>query len=54
MIRKALGGVPPTLADKLYCQHAQTPIQLYSRSQYLRKKLALYCGAAIGRFIRRT
>lgn len=54
MVFKALGGVPPTLTDKLYYQHAHQPIPLYSRSQLLWKKAGLYCAVAIGRFMRRT
>ncbi|MGH8002977.1 MAG: hypothetical protein ACREPR_26965 [Brasilonema sp.] len=54
LIFRALNGEAPTLTDKAYWQHTQTPISLYSRSQYLRKKIALRCAAAIGRFIRRS
>jgi hypothetical protein len=54
MIRKALGGVAPSSTDKLYWQHTQIPIQLYSRSQFFWKKLSLNCGATIGRFIHRA
>ncbi len=54
MIRNALGGGPPTLADKLYWQHTQAPIQLYARSNLFLKKLDLLGGAAIGRFIHRA
>ena len=54
MLRRAVGGVPPTLTDKLHYKYAQAPIQLYSRSQFFWKKLALHCGAAIGRFISRS
>ena len=53
-VRKALGGQAPSLSDKLYVQHAQTPIQLYSQLQQFWKKLGLYCASAIGRFIRRV
>lgn len=54
LILKALNGEAPTLTDKEYWKHTQTPIQIYSRSHYLRKKVALRCAAAIGRFIRRS
>jgi hypothetical protein len=54
MIREALGGAAPTLTDKLYYQHAQMPIQLYSRSQQFWKELDIRCGSAISRFIRRA
>lgn len=54
LIPRALNGEAPILTDKAYWQHTQTPIQLYSRSQYLSKKIALRCASAIGRFIRRT
>jgi hypothetical protein len=49
-----LQGSAPTLTDKAYWQHTQTPIRLYSRSQYFRTKIALRCAAGIGRFIRRS
>jgi hypothetical protein len=54
LIFKALGGVAPTLTDRAYWQNTQTPIPLYSQSEYLRKTVALRCAAAIGRFIRRS
>ncbi len=54
LILRALNGEAPILTDKAYWQHTQTPIQLYPRSQYLRKKIALRSAAAIGRFIRRS
>lgn len=53
-ILKALNGIPPTLTDKAYWQNAQTPIPVYSKLYYWWKRLDLRCGAAIGRFIRRT
>jgi len=54
LIFKALEGVPPTMTDKAYWLHTQTPIQLYSPAQYSQKKIALRSAAAIGRFIRRS
>jgi hypothetical protein len=54
LIFKALGGVPPTLTDKAYWRHTQSPIQIYSRISYLSKKIELLCASAIGRFIRRS
>lgn len=52
LILSALNGGSPTITDKLYWRHAQTPIQIYSLAQYLWKRFDLRCGAAIGRFIR--
>ncbi|MBD2344437.1 hypothetical protein [Anabaena subtropica] len=54
LLIKALGGVPPSLTDKAYWQHTQSPIQLYSRRLFLRKKIEMRCASAIGRFIRRS
>ncbi len=53
MIYGALRGKAPTLADKGYWQHTQSPIQLYSQQTLLWKQVDLRCGAAIGRFIQR-
>ncbi|WP_026731626.1 hypothetical protein [Fischerella sp. PCC 9605] len=54
LIFQALRGAPPSLTDKAYWQHTQAPIRLYSQSYYFRKKIALRCAAAIGRFIHRA
>ncbi|ABA21176.1 conserved hypothetical protein [Trichormus variabilis ATCC 29413] len=54
LLLKALDGVPPSLTDKAYWQHTQSPIQLYPRRSYLTKKIELRCASAIGRFIRRS
>ncbi|MBD2293330.1 hypothetical protein H6G06_07475 [Anabaena sphaerica FACHB-251] len=54
LIFKALGGEAPTLTDKAYWQHTQTPIQMYSSTQYAQQKIALRTAAAIGRFVRRS
>jgi hypothetical protein len=54
LIRSALQGMPPSLTDKLFWQHTQKPIQVYSPSTLRWKQLTLKVGAAIGRFIRRS
>ncbi|MCU0565504.1 MAG: hypothetical protein MUF49_02785 [Oculatellaceae cyanobacterium Prado106] len=53
-IRSALQGMAPTLTDKLFWQHTQQPIRVYSTAALRWKQLTLYTGAAIGRFIRRS
>ncbi len=52
MIYNALRGRSPSLADKAYWQHTQSPIQLYSQTKLFWKQIDLRYGAAIGRFIR--
>lgn len=54
MTLEALKGRPPSLADKAYRNNTQHPIQLYSPLQLFWKRMDLRCGAAIGRFIRRS
>jgi hypothetical protein len=54
LISSALQGMPPTLTDKLFWKHTQTPIPVYSPQTLRWKKLTLTIGAAIGRFIRRS
>jgi hypothetical protein len=54
LIRSALQGMPPSLTDKLFWQHTQEPIQVYSPQTLRWKQLTLKVGAAIGRFIRRS
>ena len=51
MITEALRGYPPSLADKNYWVNCQTPIQLYSPTCLLRKRLALKCASAIGHLL---
>jgi hypothetical protein len=53
LIINALKADPPTITDKVYWQHTQTPIQLYSQSTYKWNRFALLVGSAIGRFMRR-
>jgi hypothetical protein len=48
-----LKGEIPSLTDKAYWRHTQTPIQLYSSLYYRWKRLDLLCGAALARLIRR-
>lgn len=54
LIVKALGGVPPSHTDKLFWQHAASPLPVYSHRYVARKQLALRIASAIGRFIRRS
>jgi hypothetical protein len=54
LLRSALQGVPPSRTDKLFWQHTQTPIQVYSPKTLRRKRIILKISAAIGRFIRRS
>lgn len=54
LLLRALGGVPPTLTDKEYWKHTQSPIQMYSTVSYMSKRIELRCASAIGRFIRRS
>jgi hypothetical protein len=53
LIMNALNGSSPTVTDKLFWQHAQTPIQVYSDALVLSKQIALRIGSAMGRFMRR-
>jgi hypothetical protein len=46
-----LKGKSPSIADKLYWQHAQIPIQLYSQQQLFWKKLDLLGGTAMSRLL---
>jgi hypothetical protein len=48
-----LKGETPTLTDKAYWKHAQTPIQLYSPWYYRWKRMDLLCGSALARIIKR-
>lgn len=54
LIASALNGDFPSIADRLYWQHTQTPVQVYSKATLFLKQLDLRGGSAIGRFIRRA
>ncbi len=54
MLRSALGGTPPSLADKGYWRNSLSPIRLYSSSDYKAHMIDLRLGAAIGRFNKRS
>jgi hypothetical protein len=54
LVWSALQGVPPSSTDKLFWQHTQTPIQVYSSSTLRWQQIALTVSAAIGRLIRRS
>ena len=53
-ILEALGGNPPTAADKAYWNMADRPIQIYSAMHLFRRRLSLRIAAALGRIIRRN
>lgn len=53
IILSALQADPPTITDKLYWQHSQSPVQVYSENTYKWNRFALRLGSAIGRFMRR-
>jgi hypothetical protein len=54
MLRSALGGVPPSAADKGFWQNVEAPIELYPKLEIARNRLNLRLAAAIGRFLRRS
>jgi hypothetical protein len=54
IIISALQGSSPTITDKLYWRHSQTPIQLYSKAKLVWQQVEILFGSAIGRFIRRA
>lgn len=54
MVREALSGKAPTLADKMYWMFSNMPISLYNKNELLLKRMDLRCGSALGRFIRRS
>ncbi|MDZ7961409.1 MAG: hypothetical protein RMY34_26600 [Aulosira sp. DedQUE10] len=53
LIISALQGSRPSITDKLFWRHSQTPIQMYSSAKFLQQKFAILFGSAIGRFIYR-
>jgi hypothetical protein len=54
MLRSALGGYPPTLADKGYWQNVEAPIRVWPAAALLLRKLDLTIGSALGRLMRRA
>ncbi|GAA6619908.1 hypothetical protein [Scytonema sp. NUACC26] len=54
LIASALNGDSPTMTDRVYWQHTQTPIPVYSKATLFLKQLDLRGGSAIGRFMRRA
>jgi hypothetical protein len=52
LIASALNGDSPTMTDRVYWQHTQTPIHVYSKATLFLKQIDLRGGAAIGRFMR--
>jgi len=53
-IRQALGGVPPSLADKAWLQNTASPVPLLSGWNLQRRKIGARIGSAIGRFYGRV
>ncbi len=54
LILNAINGDAPNWTDKLYWQHSQAPIQIYSQIKFQWNKFALRCGSGVGRLIRRS
>ncbi|MEM7727102.1 MAG: hypothetical protein AAF208_12160 [Cyanobacteria bacterium P01_A01_bin.45] len=54
LIVNALNGDGPSMTDRLYWQHSQAPIKLYSSIKFKWNQFALKAGAGIGRIIRRA
>ena len=54
LFARALGGYPPSFADKGYWQNAEHPIRLYSPIQLRKKRFELRAAAAVGRMVRRS
>lgn len=53
-VRSALGGVPPTLADKGWLTHTRGPIEVLSPAEFGRKCREVRLASAIGRLVRRA
>ncbi|MBA3939152.1 MAG: hypothetical protein H0X38_17025 [Planctomycetes bacterium] len=53
-IRHALGGQPPTAADKQYWRHVVAPLALYSAPACRWRRFCLSVGGLLGRFYRRA
>ncbi len=51
-IRSALGGRPPSRADRTFWQAVQGPIQAFDKQTITRRRLSLNVAAIIGRFWR--
>ena len=54
MLRSALSGYPPSLADRNYWQNVQAPIRLYTSGSLFLQKVNLAAAAAVGRILRRA
>ena len=54
LLARALGGFPPSFADKGYWQNVEHPIRLYSPIQLRTKRTELRVAAAVGRMVRRS
>lgn len=53
-IREALGGRPPSSADKDFWSHVETPICPYSKSRIALGQASVRIASAIGRFVMRV
>ena len=53
-IREALGGRPPTQADRFFWEYAAGPASTFSGRRIARAKIAMAVAAALSRFIRRS
>ena len=49
----ALGGYPPSLADRSFWQYVHSPIPVFSQRQVIYKKVGMLASAFIGRFYHR-
>ncbi len=54
LLTRALGGYPPSFADKGYWRHVEQPIRLYEPMQLRRRRIELRVAAAVGRIVRRS
>lgn len=54
MLRAALAGRPPTLADREFWRHVAAPLELFSPGTAAWRQLALQGATLIGRFYRRA
>ncbi len=54
LLASALGGYPPTSADKEFWRNVEHPIRLYTSGQLLPKRIELRIAAGVGRMLRRS
>jgi hypothetical protein len=51
-LREALAGKPPRLVDKIFWDHASSPIRVYTTFKIRRMKLTILLASFLGRFYR--